>query len=261
VREADDLGVSFFVIAGGEPLMRPEILDIAEGFPRVLFLLLTNGVLLDEQTVSRLVRLRNVVPMLSLEGAASETDERRGSGTYARLMEGMQRLARNGSFFGCSITLTRGSFTTVFTDEYIAGLVRAGCRFFLLLDYTPTEEATAEWVLSDGQREEVGSRLRALRKRYPALFIAVPWDEVDAGGCLSSGRGFVHISASGDVEPCPFAPYSDVNISQTSLVEALGSPFLAKLRALPELSEYSGGGCALWKHRDEVERVLAGVRR
>jgi MoaA/NifB/PqqE/SkfB family radical SAM enzyme len=30
VAEADELGISFFVIAGGEPLTRPEIVDIEE---------------------------------------------------------------------------------------------------------------------------------------------------------------------------------------------------------------------------------------
>jgi MoaA/NifB/PqqE/SkfB family radical SAM enzyme len=40
---------------------------------------------------------------------------------------------------------------------------------------------------------------------------AVPWDEEEQGGCLASGQGFVHISAAGALEPCPFAPYSDTN--------------------------------------------------
>jgi len=88
------------------------------------------------------------------------------------------------------------------------------------------------------------------------LFVAVPWDEQDVGGCLASGRGFVHINASGDLEPCPFAPYSDVNVKDMSLREALRSPLLERLRALPELSEYTGGGCALWKNRERVKQVL-----
>jgi MoaA/NifB/PqqE/SkfB family radical SAM enzyme len=91
--------------------------------------------------------------------------------------------------------------------------------------------------------------------------VAVPWDEQEVGGCLSAGRGFVHINASGDLEPCPFAPCSDVNLNDESLAQALRSPFLQALRELPELSEYTGGGCALWKNREQVERVLARQRR
>jgi MoaA/NifB/PqqE/SkfB family radical SAM enzyme len=134
VAEATALGVSFFVIAGGEPLMRGEILAIAERFPRVLFLLFTNGLLLDEATAARIAHLENVIPLLSLEGTAVETDERRGSGTYERLMAAMARLKKRGQFFGCSLTLTSRNFPTVLAGDYIGGLAAAGCRLFLFAD-------------------------------------------------------------------------------------------------------------------------------
>ena len=99
--------------------------------------------------------------------------------------------------------------------------------------------------------------MAALRRRFPAVFVAVPWDEGQVGGCLSAGRGFVHINASGGVEPCPFAPYSDVSLTDSSLVDALRSPFLTRLRTMPELSGSAGGGCSLWINREQVEKVLA----
>jgi hypothetical protein len=43
------------------------------------------------------------------------------------------------------------------------------------------------------------------------------------------------------------------------LSEALRSPFLASLRQRPELTKYEGGGCALWKNRQEVEELLGAV--
>ena len=67
--------------------------------------------------------------------------------------------------------------------------------------------------------------MQAFRNKYRALFVNVPGDEKDFGGCLSAGRGFVHVSAEGDLEPCPFAPYSDVNLRDKPLKEALQSPF------------------------------------
>jgi MoaA/NifB/PqqE/SkfB family radical SAM enzyme len=260
VAEAADLGVSFFVIAGGEPLMRSEIFAIAERFPKIIFLLFTNGVLLTDEMVGRVVRLRNIVPLLSLEGSAAQTDERRGEGTYEQLMVAMARLDRRRHFFGCSLTLTSRNFSTIFSDGYIAGLAKAGCRFFLFADYTPVDPDTEDWVLTAWQREQVEAHMRAMRKQHQALFIAVPWDEREVGGCLSAGKGFIHINASGEVEPCPFAPFSDCDLSEVSLLEALQSPFLARLRELPQLFEYEGGGCELWKNREQVERALAEVR-
>jgi MoaA/NifB/PqqE/SkfB family radical SAM enzyme len=260
VAEAAELGVSFFVIAGGEPLLRSELLATAGRFPRVLFLVFTNGLLLDNAMVGRLAGLKNVIPLLSLEGTAAETDERRGEGTYEQLIAAMARLQKQRYFFGCSLTLTSRNFSTIFSDEYIGGLAAAGCRLFLLADYTPVDPGTADWMLTAGQREQVEARVRGLREQHSAVFVAVPWDERALGGCLSAGRGFVHINASGEVEPCPFAPYSDADLTEVSLLEALRSPFLEKLRALPELTEYTGGGCELWKNREQVEKALADAQ-
>ncbi|MCJ7812074.1 radical SAM protein, partial [bacterium] len=165
-----------------------------------------------------------------------------------------------GIFFGTSLTLTRLSFPTMTDYRYIQNLVRAGCKFFLYIDYTPTQKETENWVLTDAQREQVMPRMKSFRSQFPALFIAVPWDEMDVGGCLSAGRGFIHINAEGDVEPCPFAPFSDANLNHVSLKEALQSEFLKALRQIPGLSEYTGGGCALWKNQEKVISILQQSR-
>jgi hypothetical protein len=54
-----------------------------------------------------------------------------------------------------------------------------------------------------------------------------------SGGCLASGRGFVHINASGDLGPCPFAFYFDTSLKSVGLRQGLRS--LASCRgAQPE---------------------------
>jgi MoaA/NifB/PqqE/SkfB family radical SAM enzyme len=88
------------------------------------------------------------------------------------------------------------------------------------------------------------------------VFIAVPWDEEEQGGCLAFGRGFMHISASGDVEPCPFDPYSDASLRDMPLKEALKSLFLAAMRENHDMFSETVGDCALWKNREQVERLL-----
>ena len=44
------------------------------------------------------------------------------------------------------------------------------------------------------------------------------------GGCIAGGRRYLHINAKGDVEPCVFIHYSNCNIHDTSLLDALRSP-------------------------------------
>jgi MoaA/NifB/PqqE/SkfB family radical SAM enzyme len=257
VAQAEELGVSFFVIAGGEPLTRPVILDIAREHPRIVFLLITNGLLLDEGLIAQLAAQRNTVPVLSLEGAQAQTDERRGSGVHARLEQKMRELKQAGVFFAVSLTVTRANYDVVSDAGFIAGAVAQGCRLFFFMEYTPIREGTEEWVITEAQRGSMRERVAGFRRRFPAVFVAVPWDEEGTGGCLASGRGFVHISARGDLEPCPFAPYSDTSLKKISLRQGLRSPFLAAMRAGHESFAETEGGCSLWKRRSEVRALLA----
>ncbi|MCL5073057.1 MAG: hypothetical protein M1308_19540, partial [Actinobacteria bacterium] len=101
-----------------------------------------------------------------------------------------------------------------------------------------------------------GSLMIDYKSRFPALFIAFPGGEDEMGGCLASGRGFVHISAGGSLEPCPFAPYSDTNLKNLSLKDALNSEFLKKIRESHETLKGTRGGCALWENREWVKSLV-----
>ncbi len=74
---------------------------------------------------------------------------------------------------------------------------------------------------------------------------------------LASGRGFINISSTGQLEPCPFAPYSDVNIKDMKLLEALKPGFLVKIREEHHMLKESVGGCSLWENKDWVEKQIA----
>jgi len=75
---------------------------------------------------------------------------------------------------------------------------------------------------------------------------------------MASGRGFVHVNAEGDLEPCPFSPFSDVNLREVPLREALQSRFLREVRESDAHLSEAGGGCALWTSRDWLESLLGG---
>ena len=71
------------------------------------------------------------------------------------------------------------------------------------------------------------------------------------------GRGFFHINSHGGAEPCPFSPYSDVNVRNTSLREAMRSPLFTALRDGNILTGGHEGGCMLYEKRELVEKLLA----
>lgn len=256
VREAQEIGISFFVLGGGEPLVRPEIVDIIMEYPDIIFFMFTNGLLIDEKLLAKFRKNRNVVPVLSIEGYEDDTDGRRGQGVFKNLQRIIDMLRKNNIFYSVSITVTQSNFETVTSDTFVADLANLGCKFFLYVEYSPIKEGTSHWVISLKQRDRLMERIQKYRKQYRSLFIAVPGDEEEIGGCLSAGRGFVHIGADGALEPCPFAPFSDANIRNTPLREALQSDFLKQIRLNHEQLKETEGGCALWVKREWVKTLL-----
>ena len=86
--------------------------------------------------------------------------------------------------------------------------------------------------------------------------MSFPGDEKLSDGCLAAGRGFFHINSHGGAEPCPASPYSDTNLCDTSLIETLDSNLFKSLRDGGILMDDHEGGCVLFEHRDEVEKIL-----
>ena len=140
--------------------------------------------------------------------------------------------------------------------QFIQDLYDLGCKLSFFVEYTPISEGTEHWLLTEKQREDLIIKRDSFRSDYRALFIAIPGDEEEIGGCLSAGRGFIHISADGDVEPCPFAPYSDTNVRDSSLRDALQSEFLKAIRQNHDQLHETEGGCALWVKRVWVRSLL-----
>jgi MoaA/NifB/PqqE/SkfB family radical SAM enzyme len=256
IAEAAELGVSIILIAGGEPLTRPEVLDITQGFPQVIFPLFTNGMLLDEQVTARLKKQRHVVPVISLEGRQIDTDGRRGEGVYGHVLSTMHRLRREGVFFGTSVTLTSRNFGLATGKEFLQKLMATGCKLFFYVDYVPVQEGTEELALTTEQRAAEPEIMLALHKELPGLFVAFPGDEEMYGGCLAAGRGFVHVSPEGRLEPCPFSPFSDVSLKDVPLKEALQSQLLRTIRESGAHLGETRGGCALWERREWVGSLL-----
>ncbi|MCX6097473.1 MAG: hypothetical protein NTZ77_03175 [Caldiserica bacterium] len=207
--------------------------------------------------MNRIRGQRNIVPVISLEGYAAETDARRGDGVAGRALAAIARMRRAGVFFGTSLTVTRLNIDTVLDEQYLDGLMGLGCRLFFFVEYVPVREGTESLVLDGGQRARLAAAVASLQKRLPGLFIAFPGDEEAFGGCLAAGRGFIHISPSGRVEPCPFAPYSDASVRDTPLRGALASPLLAAIRDNHDRLTETSGGCALWSQREWVRSLIA----
>jgi len=247
--EALELGVSIVLLAGGEPLVRKDFLQIAAEFPKIMFPIFTNGLLLDSAYISFFSKHPNLLPVISLEGGEFETDFRRGEGVYSSFHNICQELNKKQILWGTSLTVTSENMDLLFSDTYINSMREKGCRLFFFVEYVPVAEGSESLVLSESQKALVQPSVNRLMAAYPSLFIAFPGDEEQYDGCLAAGRGFIHINPGGKVEPCPFAPFSDTNLHFNTLREALSSEFLAKVRENHHLLKEGKGGCALWANR------------
>ncbi len=255
--EAKNLGISFILLAGGEPLMRRDVLEAAGKYPDILFPVFTNGTVFDEEYCKLFDAKRNLVPVISLEGAREKTDSRRGSGVYDIVKAVMEKIQKNHLIFGVSITMTTENRQEVTGEEFLNDLRSSGCKAVIYVEFVPVSERTERLALGDEERCSFNNRLTEIRREYPDMvFISFPGDEKSSGGCLAAGRGFFHINACGGAEPCPFSPYSDMNVKDHSLLDAMHSHLFTSLREGNILMENHSGGCVLFEKSEMVEKIL-----
>ena len=257
--QAKDLGIIFIVLAGGEPMIREDVIIKASKFDEILFPIFTNGTLLNKDYLKLFDENRNLVPIFSIEGDEEVTDSRRGDGVYSQLLTSMDLMKRNNIIFGASLTFTKGNLSNLLSREYINQLRDFGCKVIFFIEYVPVNEETVDLAPGDYERDLLLEELEDLRKDYDdMLFLSFPGDEKTSGGCLAAGRGFFHINSHGGAEPCPASPYSDINVRETSLLDALDSKLFRSLRDGGILLDDHEGGCVLFEHKDDVERILNG---
>lgn len=255
--EAEELGVSFILLAGGEPLLRRDVIAAAANHESILFPIFTNGVFVSDRYLDLFDRSRNLVPIISIEGDEAATDGRRGEGVYRKVTESMKSISGRGIVFGASVTVTTENME-VFSDAFLGGLADLGCKAVIFVEFVPVTDEARHLAPGDAERAYMRERIARLRETEERMvYVAFPGDEKNSGGCVAAGRGFFHINSHGGAEPCPFSPYSDSNVKETSLGEALHSRLFEALRTEGVLQEDHAGGCVLFEKREQVEQFLA----
>jgi len=256
-KEAKDIGVSFILLAGGEPFMRRDVIEKAANTKNIIFPIFTNGTMFDELYIDLFNENRNLVPILSIEGDEAQTDQRRGDGTYKTLVNVMENLENKGILYGVSITVTTENIKTVISDDFVKMLSTRGCKILFYVEYVPVTSETKYLAPTDFERDLLSVNLSNQREEYNnMIFLSFPGDEKATGGCLAAGRGFFHINTNGGAEPCPFSPYSDTNLKDCSLLEALQSPLFKRLNKDGMLLGEHSGGCLLFEKEAEVRELL-----
>jgi len=226
IRQGKELGTYMFIYSGGEPLVRKrDIIWLCEEHDDCMFLAFTNGTLIDEEFTDEMLRVKNFIPAISIEGYEAETDDRRGKGTYQAVIRAMEILKRKKLPFGASLCYTSKNAEIIGSEEYFDHLIKMGCKFAWLFTYMPVGVgAPTDLLATAEQREFIYHQIRSFRETKP-IFTMDFWNDGEfVGGCIAGGRCYLHINANGDIEPCAFIHYSDSNIHNKTLLEAYQSP-------------------------------------
>lgn len=258
--QAKELGVHFFMMSGGEPLVRKnDIIRLCEAHPDCQFSAFTNGTLIDEEFADDILRVKNFIPAISVEGFEEDTDFRRGSGTFKRVERAMAILKEKKLPFGISCCYTSKNVGMIGGEEYFDQMINWGAKFCWFFTYMPVgKNAVPELMVSAEQRKFMYEQVRKFRSTKP-LFTMDFWNDGEyPGGCVAGGKQYLHINANGDYEPCAFIHYSDSNIREKSLLEALQSPLFMAYREGQPWNENHLRPCPLL---DNPEKLVDAVER
>jgi MoaA/NifB/PqqE/SkfB family radical SAM enzyme len=244
--EAQELwGVGLFVFSGGEPLLYrsqgKSLLDAVDKHNECLYLMFTNGTLIDQAAAKRLVHLGNLTPAISVEGMRSRTDARRGNGVFDRTLEAMACLREAGVPFGISVTVTRDNAEEILSDAFLDFFFQEQGAFYgFLFHHMPIGRCPREELDRVPTPEQ---RMRLWRRTWDVIeskriFLFDFWNSGPlVQGCVSAGRerGYLYIDWGGKVMPCVFAPYAVADIHEVyaeggTLEDVWEAPFLRSIR-------------------------------
>lgn len=258
IRQGKEMGIYMYIYTGGEPMVRKnDLIKLCEKHNDCIFLCFTNGTLIDEKFADEMLRVKNFVPAISLEGDEMATDSRRGRGIYQKAQCAMTILHKKKLLYGISSCYTSMNYDSISSEEYYDNLIEMGAYFIWYFHYMPVgNDASADLLPTAQQREEVYHRIRNLRATKPLFAMDFQNDAEYVGGCIAGGRRYLHINANGDVDPCVFIHYSDSNIREKSLLDCLRGPIFMAYHDGQPFNENMLRPCPMLENPDKLREIV-----
>ncbi len=261
ITQGKELGVYLYIYTGGEPLVRKkDLIALCNKHSDCVFLCFTNSTLIDEEFADEMLRVKNFVPAISLEGFEAANDSRRGDGVYQKVMHAMQILRDRKLPFGISTCYTSVNCNDITSEEFIDQVIDMGAKFAWFFHYMPVgQDAATELLLTPEQRKMVFEKIRGYRSTKPLFTMDFQNDAEYVGGCIAGGRRYLHINAAGDVDPCVFIHYSNANIHDVSLLDALRSPLFMAYHDNQPFNENMMRPCPMLENPEILPKLVAAT--
>ncbi|EKD49792.1 MAG: hypothetical protein ACD_63C00049G0004 [uncultured bacterium] len=262
--EAKSMGQYFAVITGGEPFIRKnDLLKILKKYNNMYFIIYTNGQLIDKEVAKELERLGNAAPCISVEGYEKETDARRGAGVHSKVLRAMKYLKEERVPFAISVTVTKKNAELVTNDEFIDFYIKQGALIAWYFQYMPLgRKPSTDMMVTADQRNLLRRRIRELRETDKPIILADFWgDALLTNGCIAAGKGYLHISGNGAIEPCVFTHFHVQNIKDTTIREALKSKFFQSYKKKQHDVKDRFRPCGIIDHPNNLREAVMEARK
>lgn len=136
---AKQLGIYMYIYTGGRTAgaQKMDITRLCEKHSDCVFLCFTNATLIDEAFADEMLRVKNFVPAISLEGFEDATDSRRGTGVYQKVIDAIGLLRRKKLLYGISACYTSANFDSITSEAFFDKLIELGVYFIWYFHYMP----------------------------------------------------------------------------------------------------------------------------
>ena len=159
--------------------------------------------------------------------------------------------------FGISACYTSRNYADLSSEDFFDYMIDSGALFVWFFHYMPVGMGAATELLPDPeQRETMYRRIREFRNTKPIFSMDFQNDAEFVGGCIAGGRRYLHINAKGDVEPCVFIHYSNCNIHDTSLLDALKSPLFMAYHDNQPFNENMFQPCPMLENPERIRQMV-----
>lgn len=257
IREAQQMGNSFFGILGGEPFMHRGLLDILAGHPDCYFQVFTNGQLITDEIAERMRRLGNITPLVSVEGNEIISDVRRGRpDVLSKTMQGLQHCLDNKLLTGVCTSLCQSNIDDLLTEVWVDRLIEMGVMYTWFHTYRPVgPDARPELALSPEQQLRIRKFVVEMRAKKPIGIIDAYYDGEGQALCPAATGISHHISPWGDIEPCPIVQFAKESIHEERPLQEkfLHSEFLQDFRTV---AAQATRGCIVLERPDLLQALV-----
>lgn len=252
IKEAKEMGNSFFGILGGEPFMHPQLLEILERHPDCYFQIFTNGQFITDEIAKKLRKLGNATPLISVEGNEIISNQRRGrNDVYEKTMQGIQNCLNNKLLTGVCTSLCKSNIDDLLTEEWIDKLIEMGVMYTWYHIYRVAgPEPNPELALSPEEQLRARKFVVEMRAKKPIAVIDAYFDHEGTALCPAATGLSHHINPWGDIEPCPVIQFATDSIhdeTKTLKEKFVQSEFLKDFR---QVVQQNTRGCIILERPD-----------